>query len=278
MFKKVMVLAVLAGLFACSKESANVDKDPDSTSSVRKDANGDEIVPVPFFELAKGDTVSKSVYRLKSKRVDTTTTVLYSTEFQSPSLKSLGTSAGISGAYIHRKMYTYTRVYKNNVPDVIDVTNRYYYRIPVDLNEYAGGYYIWLFIGKTDDINESLCGIKTVSPPNRIRSVGFPQHELGYNRGSINDYYTDLNDGVGGDYIYLTGYYYSDFINIHAAYSDYWFQDDQRPIREIMIVGTGEDEPTFNSKMTSRYPGWRMVYKDLNDGAGGSYVYLCYKK
>lgn len=230
---------------------------------------------MPFFELAKGDTIAKNVYRLKSKRVDTTTTVLFTSEETSSGLKLYGDSQGMPGKYIHYYIGAYTREYKLNAPPT---SSGGMIKIPVDLNEYAGGYYIYLYYQKTSSENEALCYIRA-SSGRFLRTT--PSHwmldRLGINIGGSVNYWTDMNDGAGGEYIYLEGLRVSNYEK-STTNGGKEFGVVNTPIKDIMIVGTGENEPTFASKMSGCYPGWTMVYKDLNEGAGGSYVYLCYKK
>lgn len=67
----------------------------------------------------------------------------------------------------------------------------------------------------------------------------------------------DLNESVGGQYIYLCEH--------RQSGSD---TDGQKCITDIQFV-TGE-----NAKPPL---GYEIIRQDLNRGAGGEYIYLCYK-
>ena len=64
----------------------------------------------------------------------------------------------------------------------------------------------------------------------------------------------DLNDGAGGDYIYLC---YQP-----VAYAD------EVALKGVTVIG-GD-----NADVPAPY-GFQMVPGDLNDGAGGDYIYVC---
>jgi len=217
---------------------------------------------------------------LKPKRIDTIATVLFTTEDNSSNLKSYGDTQGQSGAYIYNYIGTYTRVSADHAPAT---SGSGMVKIPVDLNEGAGGYFIYLYYSKTDELSQSLCYIGTRSGAYRMTTSYPAMTKLGMNIGGGLQYWTDMNDGAGGEYIYLEGLKPSNYDKADPV-SGIPFNGGRNlgcsiePIKNLMVVGTGEDERTFSSKMYSRYPGWHMVYKDLNDGAGGAYVYLCYKK
>lgn len=125
-----------------------------------------------------------------------------------------------------------------------------YTKIPYDLNKGAGGKYIYLCFHK-----ESF-------------------HPIGENKKSIDDIvivygkdapppagYTkipnDLNQGAGGDYIYLC-YRKVDYNNVSA-------------IKDVTVIGGGDPNvpPPY---------GFTKVPGDLNKGAGGDYIYACYSK
>jgi hypothetical protein len=68
---------------------------------------------------------------------------------------------------------------------------------------------------------------------------------------------TDLNDGAGGKYIFG-----------HVSRSAYYYGN---PIKEVGVL---------SSALSSAQPpsGWTKVPGDLNENAGGDYVWFCYKK
>ena len=102
--------------------------------------NLDGINFVDFFELAKGDTIPKGVFRNKPNvSPNDEITVLFSSEDYS--LRATGNSSG--SGYIYNLM---TSVRDNNTasPEMLGYT-----KIPVDLNEGAGGYWIYLYYKKS---------------------------------------------------------------------------------------------------------------------------------
>ncbi|GAA3989104.1 hypothetical protein GCM10022407_37090 [Hymenobacter antarcticus] len=67
----------------------------------------------------------------------------------------------------------------------------------------------------------------------------------------------DLNAGAGGDYIY-------------SFQSKSPFVPNYRPFREVGIL---------SGNISTLYPpsGWAKYPRDLNEGAGGDYIYFCYR-
>lgn len=74
----------------------------------------------------------------------------------------------------------------------------------------------------------------------------------------------DLNAGTGGEYIYLC---YKQGLDDKTS-------DLDSPITDLDIV-VGSSEKDAKSKLK---PGFILDPQDLNEGAGGKYVYLCYSK
>jgi hypothetical protein len=119
-----------------------------------------------------------------------------------------------------------------------------YTKIPKDLNAGAfwGGDYIYVCYkrGVGAPIT-SLCVTKG-------KSGGTPLPDAKYVRIGV-----DLNDGAGGDYIWL------------------WYSKDPdcAAVKDIMVeFGKNERPPA----------GWTWIGVDLNDGAGGEYIWLSYLK
>ncbi len=147
-----------------------------------------------------------------------------------------------------------------------------YTRIPVDLNEGAGGLYIYYVYTRNPSsvlhgpevglgrINSTgpVTAVQTKSRDHLIQSPTTPSWTYGfYPIWAIgpqgNHYELDLNENAGGDYIYS--------YRTHVP--------NATPI-EIGVVSGNSDQ--------IRPPqGWERDGVDLNKGAGGSYVYLCYK-
>jgi hypothetical protein len=123
-----------------------------------------------------------------------------------------------------------------------------YTKIPYDLNKGAGGRFLYLCYhkasyqtyGKNKQCIDSLVVIygKSTQPPAGYTKI--PQ---------------DLNEGAGGDYVYLC-YRLADWVNAIA-------------IKDVTVVGGG------NANVPAPY-GYEKVPGDLNKGAGGDFIYVCY--
>ncbi|MEO6700977.1 MAG: MAC/perforin domain-containing protein [Jatrophihabitantaceae bacterium] len=122
-----------------------------------------------------------------------------------------------------------------------------YVKIPHDLNKGAHGKYIYLckHIASYDSAGtnpECINDIQIIFGKNASAPAGYvklPQ---------------DLNDGAGGDYIYLC--------YRPAAYSN------TGAIKDVTVIGSGDANvaPPYDFE---KVPG------DLNKGAGGEYIYVC---
>lgn len=211
--------------------------------------------------MAKGDSISKGIFRDKPiTNGNDDVVVLYSSE---SNLKAVGASGGTGYIY---NLKTSVRS-GNSAPATIDG----YTKIPVDLNEGAGGKYIYLYYLKGSDADHALCyiNIRTSSTPFIFTSYPYI-NTLGTSFGSGG--WTDLNQGAGGHFIVMEGCSKDNIDSwLHDILSNaWWYPQDQRPIKDILIISS--------SKGLSSYPGWILINVDLNRGAGGKYIYLCYKK
>ena len=119
-------------------------------------------------------------------------------------------------------------------------------KMPQDLNQGAGGKYIYLCYKKTVGgsaitdlavISGSSSGIAAPSGFTKI-----PQ---------------DLNQGAGGKYIYLC----------------YKKSASGTPITNIMLISGNKKDIQYKNAF-----GYTILPNDLNEGAGGKYIYLCYSK
>ena len=122
-----------------------------------------------------------------------------------------------------------------------------YTMVNVDLNQNAGGEYIYL-IYKTDTTGteQPISGLNVFADSS---ASGWPI-QTGYTR--INQ---DLAEGAGGKYIY-------------ACYTK---KSTNRPLTGVSVI-SGSSAQTFPSDST-----WVRIVQDCNEGAGGSYVYICYQ-
>lgn len=149
--------------------------------------------------------------------------------------------------------------------------------IDVDLNKGAGGDYVYMGYTTTTDPTEAITGIVLrvgKNPPDTIRwCPAFSDNALNLLGGDITYYlvggsrepntssqggWIDLNGRAGGDYIYM-----------YVARDNRYEVNRSAPIRELTV--------TENIEFKN---GWTTVtntdiqVQDLNDGAGGKYLYL----
>src|SRR5262249_1263305 len=126
-----------------------------------------------------------------------------------------------------------------------------YTKYPQELNERAGGEYIYLCYHK-DLVNI----LRPEASPQCISEFTFVKGDAdapdGYTKVDV-----DLNRGAGGDYIYLC-----------YKKAPYKVED---AIKDISII-SGE------SAEISPPHGFTKIPQDLNEKAGGKYIYLCYSK
>ncbi|ELS05137.1 hypothetical protein Xen7305DRAFT_00048770 [Xenococcus sp. PCC 7305] len=116
-------------------------------------------------------------------------------------------------------------------------------KVPVDLNEEAGGKYIYLCYKRENDstyISQLMLGDENLTPPS------------GYEKIDV-----DLNAGAGGDYIYLF----------------YKKSSSEIPVYDIVIQSTGG-----SSQEIPQYDGitYRKLNIDINEGAGGDHIHAYY--
>ncbi|MFJ8692631.1 hypothetical protein [Streptomyces roseolilacinus] len=113
-------------------------------------------------------------------------------------------------------------------------------KIPKDLNEGAGGEYLYFAYEE--------------GPADRaITDVYFL---LGENQPTPKDYEkidVDLNKGARGEYIYAT-----------------FTRKEGTPIQELAVVSS--DDPSINPP-----DRFKRIDVDLNKGAKGKYIFLCYR-
>lgn len=152
-----------------------------------------------------------------------------------------------------------------------------YTKLYADLNKGAGGAYIYLCFQR--DPNQVLNGVEytygyAYSGPNEILTAFQTQYGSFTNSTPKPDPYfysiwvpnqnpnvywdrVDLNAGAGGDYIYS-------FQAKNPVVSNYTY------VHEIGIL-------SGNSSAINPPAGWGIYRRDLNEGAGGEYIYFCYR-
>lgn len=116
-----------------------------------------------------------------------------------------------------------------------------YTKVAQDLNEGAGGKYIYLCYSK-NDLYPPITGLFLTDSQNEQPPSGYYKYPI------------DLNAGAGGKWIFLC--------STTAP-------EAGAPITDITFV-KGENAPAPT--------GYIRLDLDLNRGAGGRYIYLCYKR
>ncbi|MPY52985.1 hypothetical protein [Streptomyces acidicola] len=111
---------------------------------------------------------------------------------------------------------------------------------PTDLNEGAGGEYLYLAYEK-DGAARPVTDIYFLIGEDQPVPPGYEKIDV------------DLNKGAGGKYIYLT------FTRGNGA-----------PFEDLEVISS--NDPAANPPS-----GYRRIDVDLNEGAGGKYIYLCYR-
>ena len=151
-----------------------------------------------------------------------------------------------------------------------------YHKIPADLNKGAGGTYIYITFTRDQASVEapSQCGYAThefitglqASNYNAIDAVGAkgncvnlgnPWEPIWEPRSNVFPFgwkHPDLNDGSGGRFIFAWQHKVSGLA----------------PITEIGVTSARR-----NANCPS---GWTKVNQDLNQGAGGDYIYFCFRR
>lgn len=236
-FRLLAFIAIVGFIFtSCQKEEAELVNEQSSLEL--------EKTAVPFFELAKGDSLPEGFLRQKPDFSDNEeATILFTTEVK-PGLKASGTASNPYGYPL-----TYMTVSSSTSSGI---PTGY---IPVDLNEGAGGNWIYL-------------------------KCEFTSGNKGYDKIGVPSYTFQKTNRFQADYTLIcrTGTNLPANLNKNAGGKNIYFgvdpnghsYDEDNLIRQVMIVSSTSSSIT--------YSGWTKVYTDLNLGAGGKYIYLFYKK
>jgi hypothetical protein len=139
-----------------------------------------------------------------------------------------------------------SELYISEMKDKSDALANDYTVINTDLNDSAGGKYIWLCYKTTSNRADAITDICFVTGKDAEAPAGYSK---------LN---TDLNDGAGGEYIYLC--------YATAATTGVKFL----PIAKLALI-------SGNSNDIKPEDGFMRINQDLNAGAGGKYIYLCFK-
>lgn len=276
---------------SCEKDDAlNQDaQNLNSESQLDKD-----IQILPFFEVAKGDSISKGVYREKPEVSEMDTDEVAETADE-----DLSVLRSTSGSSADEEVDVVVDIQARSFNRSTDAPSSYwsfpsysgepakYYKINYDLNKKAGGKYIYFYVGFMEMERSFLAKRPPYAALRAVTAHGnkkagdytsyvtkkmtselggfvYDWHKLGTNGcgehiavNSWADIYkiykgtgkqVDLNEGAGGDYIYLFG-------STKCRNWDY-------------IVNCKV------ANYTRSKDGYRCRTGDLNNGAGGGYIYL----
>lgn len=224
------------GFYSCTKETETKNDDLK------------ELSEYSFFELQKGDSLPKGMCRDKPYD-NNNTEILFNTE-TGFGLKGTGFASNpngypLVGMDIHSSK-------KSSVPTGY---------IPIDLNEGAGGKYIYLtcyFKSPTSSTHFDYITEIDVEVTNVYRSIRI-QDGYFYPTYSNSNIPADLNDGAGGKYIYLK-------LTSHMLKP----VPELDPIKQLLVVSTNDPNYKVNN--------WIKVPKDLNATVGGRYIFIFYKR
>ena len=171
-----------------------------------------------------------------------------------------------------------------NSPSRVRVLNNGYTMLDADLNKGAGGAYIYLAFQR--DAANVLNGLEyyqgqPYSQPNDVLTNFQTQNGSLTNKPRANNYYfdlwlpnqnpypywdtQDLNAGAGGAYIYSYQSKTPSVITPGSSVTTLW-----PPFAEVAIL-------SGNSSTINPPAGWTKYPHDLNEGAGGDYIYFCYR-
>jgi hypothetical protein len=278
------VIMLSAFMFvSCEKDDAlNQDAQKmNSESQLDKD-----IQILPFFEVAKGDSISKDVYREKPEWAENEAEEAEYSSYNDIALSTLRSYVNSEegdpdGCKVITDIQARSFKHSGDAPSTYMSCPSYlsttveYKKINYDVNKGAGGKYIYLYYASEFRSNTMLSGR---FPDVALRDVYALSHKKGgdhtsyVNKKKISEYsfnwnyfkigtdgnpqepgykgtgrQVDLNEGAGGKYIYLFG----------STKNKAW-----NYITEIAV----SNNKTLN--------GYRNAGCDLNDGAGGKYIYL----
>lgn len=118
-----------------------------------------------------------------------------------------------------------------------------YEKIDVDLNEGAGGDYIYFAVKRGTNNTNAINGLAVISGKNDKAAA-----PAGYEKINM-----DLNKGAGGRYIYLCKK-----------------RGKESVIHDVKVISAKSANPPVPE-------GYTIIKQDLNEKAGGKYIYLCYR-
>ena len=130
-----------------------------------------------------------------------------------------------------------------------------------DLNSHAGGDDIHIYYTKD-----------SFSDKRAVTEIWFNASSSGAVGKDSSDSAYDLNKGAGGDDIFM---HFSTTTGSSASKGPSKSSKGEC-ISEIKLIG-GNSDDVSSLKSTAQRQGWTVIESNLNAGAGGDVIYLCYK-
>lgn len=274
---------------------SSCDKELDSENNNYQTNGNEDDYLVPFFEVAKGDSISKDIYRAKphSEEEGSNEIVFSDDENNSAALRALSTGTASLRYIISVQARSFNsaaeapswyRSIPNGRSELYD-----YYKLNFDLNAGAGGKFIYFYycpeqLGSAEEYNV------------RIRSNSMLRDLVSWHAKKKGNYAGQLASA----YSHETGYYFQWYAegtngckgqntaveNLYLGWSNYYLgTGEQVDLNEgaggryIYLFGShnsylrGAIKAIAISEKRS-VSGYRCATGDLNDGAGGKYIYL----
>ncbi|MCQ2218510.1 MAG: hypothetical protein MJZ33_08535 [Paludibacteraceae bacterium] len=238
-------------VMSASLALSSCDKDYESSNGVGSEATEGEDYLVPFFEVAKGDSISKDIYRAKPYSEDEASDEVVTSEDDT-------NSEALRYLYTGTTKYKYiTGIQARAFNSASEAPSYYYsctfiggqvvpfYKFNYDLNAGSGGKHIYFYY-----CPEQLVDANAVNMRDRSNSL-------------LRDI-TDYSARKKGDYLSAVK---SDAKRYYGGYDYEWHHE-----------GTDGCANVISALEASAFPSW--AYKgtgkqtDLNEGAGGKYIYL----
>lgn len=277
---------------SCEKDDAlNQDaQNLNSESQLDKD-----IQILPFFEVAKGDSISKDVYREKPEVSEMDTDEVAETADED--LSVLRSTSGSSADELFDEMVSVVvDIQARSFNRSTDAPSSYisfpsyrgelatYYKINFDLNRKAGGKYIYFYIGRQFISRELLAlrrsevALRNVTSHSNKKAGDYTAYVTKKMTTALGGFVYDWKKiGTNGCGEHFVADYYS---NIYKGTGKQVDLNEGAGGKYVYIFGSTncKNWDYITSCKVANYTrsedGYRCTTGDLNDGAGGSFIYL----
>lgn len=276
---------------SCEKDDAlNQDaQNLNSESQLDKD-----IQILPFFEVAKGDSISKGVYREKPEVSEMDTDEVAETADED--LSVLRSTSGSSADELFDEMVSVVDIQARSFNRSTDAPSSYisfpsyrgelatYYKINFDLNRKAGGKYIYFYIGRQFISRELLAlrrsevALRNVTSHSNKKAGDYTAYVTKKMTTALGGFVYDWKKiGTNGCGEHFVADYYS---NIYKGTGKQVDLNEGAGGKYVYIFGSTncKNWDYITSCKVANYTrsedGYRCTTGDLNDGAGGSFIYL----